>query len=705
MRIWRLCTAALTAVLALGGWSAASAGTFLMPDRDMLMGTSEVVWGITTQANGTAFVLDYGDGSAQSTGTVADRSFIAFNHTYALSGTFTATLCVGAGAAVPGCPGEQATVVVKVYNGGLLSAYDLRNLNINRAIENGFRYLWTSQTNRTNFDTTDTTNWVADYPLTAASLAVLSFENHNYKVPNNNNTPTGLYERFLVQRGLNYIFSNLAAQPLNVQGSAVAPDTLRDPCVGPGIEAAPCTGYRANADSYLGYSTATAALAIAGSGTPARMAGNFGPVNGKAYAEILQRVVDAMAWGQIDGVGCVGRGGWHYQLFNNGCDSSDGSTAGWNILAMLDSQAAGATIPAFVKTEFATYAFPNGFNVGGVAGNDGTFDYNSDGNSASGNRNLGKTGIGMQGLFWTGAPFADPRVASALGAINLRWPTGSTSGDDGWVCGAHAGEGCAYPMFNVFKALKLYGVQTLAASTRAAGPGPIPAGDWYAEYVDYLLTNQVSPTVTTGGSWNFSFSCCGLNGYPPVSTAISELILAPVALVQPDPTLFSSVGLKQGVPLSTADDTNPVSTQHTVTAQVRGTGGVPVPGATVNFSVLSGPNAPKTTGDGVCLPAGCVTPASGDVTWTYTGGPNPGTDVIRANIGNLLSNTLNKIWIVPVNKCDVDLDGKVTQTDLAAIRAANGATASGPNDPRDGNSDGVINVADWRYCQLRLTPQ
>jgi len=66
---------------------------------------------------------------------------------------------------------------------------------------------------------------------------------------------------------------------------------------------------------------------------------------------------------------------------------------------------------------------------------------------------------------------------------------------------------------------------------------------------------------------------------------------------------------------------------------------------------------------------------------------------------------LNKIWIVPVNKCDVDLDGKVTQTDLAAIRAANGATASGPNDPRDGNSDGVINVADWRYCQLRLTPQ
>lgn len=705
MRIWRLCTAALTAALALGGWSAASAATFMMPDRDMLMGASEVVWGITTQANGTAYVLDFGDGSAQQTGNVVDRSFIAFNHTYALSGTFTATLCVGAGAAVPGCPGEQATVVVKVYNSALLSAYDLRNLNVNRAIEDGFRYLWTSQTNRTNFDTVNTTNWTADYPLTAASLAVLSLENHNYRVPNNNNTPTGLYERFLVQRGLNYIFSNLAAQALNVQGTGAVNDAFRDACVGSGIEAAPCTGYRANADSYLGYSTATALLAISGSGAPTRTAGAFGPVNGKSYAEILQRVTDAVAWGQIDGLNCSGRGGWHYQLANNACDSSDGSTAGWNILAMLDAQSAGATIPAFVKTEFATYAFPNGFNVGGVAGNDGTFDYNADVNAASGQRNLGKTGIGMQGLFWTGAPQADPRVASALGAINLRWPTGSTSGDDGWVCGAHGGQGCSYPMFNVFKALKLYGIQTLAASTRAAGPGPIPAGDWYAEYVDYLLANQVNPQATTGGSWTFQFSCCGLNGYPVSATAVAELILAPVALVQPDPTLFSSVGLKQGLPLSTADDTNPVSTQHTVTAQVRGTGDVPVPGATVNFSVLSGPNAPKTTVDGVCVPASCITPASGDVTWTYTGGPNTGTDVIRANIGNLLSNTLNKIWIVPINKCDVNGDNKVDQTDLAVIRAANGATATGPNDPRDGNSDGVINVADWRYCQLRLTPQ
>src|ERR1051326_7714083 len=65
----------------------ASAETLLMPKRDYLMGTSEVVWGGTTQANGTAMVIDFGDGTQSAPGTtVGDRSYIAFNHTYAISG-------------------------------------------------------------------------------------------------------------------------------------------------------------------------------------------------------------------------------------------------------------------------------------------------------------------------------------------------------------------------------------------------------------------------------------------------------------------------------------------------------------------------------------------------------------------------------------------------------------------------------------------
>jgi hypothetical protein len=52
-------------------------------------------------------------------------------------------------------------------------------------------------------------------------------------------------------------------------------------------------------------------------------------------------------------------------------------------------------------------------------------------------------------------------------------------------------------------------------------------------------------------------------------------------------------------------------------------------------------------------------------------------------------------------KCDANGDGSVTSADLLIIRNASGQSASGPDDPRDGNSDGTINLLDLRYCQLR----
>jgi hypothetical protein len=53
--------------------------------------------------------------------------------------------------------------------------------------------------------------------------------------------------------------------------------------------------------------------------------------------------------------------------------------------------------------------------------------------------------------------------------------------------------------------------------------------------------------------------------------------------------------------------------------------------------------------------------------------------------------------------CDADGDQDVDNTDLLIIRNANGQVAA-PGDPRDGNGDGKINVADVRYCSLRKTP-
>jgi hypothetical protein len=257
-------------------------------------------------------------------------------------------------------------------------------------------------------------------------------------------------------------------------------------------------------------------------------------------------------------------------------------------------------------------------------------------------------------------------------------------------------KGCGYGMFNTFKALKLYGIATLPNVNRPAGSVGDP-DDWHADYVDYLIANQTAPLTTTGGQWQspqmyFSSATDNTHG----DTALAELILAPVALITPDPGLFSTVGL------SPQTDTNPVSTPHTVTALVQSANNAPIQGATVGFTVLSGPNAGAS---GTCNPASCVSGANGQVQWTYMGGPNIGNDKIQANIGQLLSNIVDKFWVIPVNKCDADVDGDVDNDDLLIIRNANGQAASGPNDPRDGNGDGVINVADYRYCQLRKTPQ
>jgi hypothetical protein len=186
------------------------------------------------------------------------------------------------------------------------------------------------------------------------------------------------------------------------------------------------------------------------------------------------------------------------------------------------------------------------------------------------------------------------------------------------------------------------------------------------------------------------FSCC--YNSVPFNTAIAELILAPVALVAPDPGLFSTVGL------SPATATNPVGTDHTVTAFAQSTNGAPVPGVTIVFRVLGGSQNAGKTGTG-------TTGADGKTTFTYHDDNGAGVDTIQAFIGaTLSSNVVTKTWVNPTIACDVNGDNKVTNADLVLIRAKSGQAATGPNDPFDANHDGKIDVADVRYCQLRLTP-
>ncbi len=714
---------------------AVSADTLLMPPRDFLKGESEVVWGVSTLPNGTAYTIFYGDGQSDS-GTVSDRSYIAFNHTYQTSGPLTVTLQVGA---------EQATVQVRVFDPATIGSAELRGVNINRAIQNGLRYLWVTQENRAaNFPDGTMTNWNGAYGSHnqgATAFIVYAFHNHGYLLPNNNTAPTGLYERFLVQRGLNYIVDNLlgsryqyvvvgqtcydanwnevpAGDPSAVYcydnyDYVLAPITLglqqpgdRDPCVGPGIEAVPCQGLLV--DDVEGYSTAVAALSLASSGALSRTipAGlgsrNEGFVGGKTFGEILQRLINTLAWGQQDpntsgpnGENtCIHAGGWDYGFYDNSCGRSDGSTVGWNVQALLDAAAAGVAEPTWVKELFVQYALANGENT------IGTLDYVADGDPGYPDwQNIEKSGILGTAHYYAGVPLG----VAVEDYVNSRWNATNDS------CGGSGGGrnlGCAYSMYNVFKSFKLHG--KAAVPNADSTPGGGLDGDWYGEYENWLVANQLSPTSQTGGAWSYgdynyspmAFSCCfdddGSN------TAIALLVLAPVALITPDPAIFAELGLAQRQTESPETfGANPVNIvglpgekTHKVIATARSGNNTPIPGVTISIGVLNGPHVNQSfTG---------TSNAQGQVEFTYTGNKS-GLDQIRAFIGQLNSNTPSNVvqanWFIA---CDINNNGAIDNNDLTLLRARNNQNATGPTDPYDPNRDGRVNVADVRFCQLRI---
>jgi hypothetical protein len=116
-------------------------------------------------------------------------------------------------------------------------------------------------------------------------------------------------------------------------------------------------------------------------------------------------------------------------------------------------------------------------------------------------------------------------------------------------------------------------------------------------------------------------------------------------------------------------------------------------GALVTYS------APMTIEGGSGLLSTSCAPVSGSMF-------PPGSTTVNCASSDLAGNNAFTTFTVTVNptmKCDANRDGAIDQADLLAIRIANGQAASGTDDPRDGNSDGRINVADMRYCQLRIT--
>jgi hypothetical protein len=118
-----------------------------------------------------------------------------------------------------------------------------------------------------------------------------------------------------------------------------------------------------------------------------------------------------------------------------------------------------------------------------------------------------------------------------------------------------------------------------------------------------------------------------------------------------------------------------LGTAHTVTALVKTAQNAPLADTVVTFEVTSGPHAG--------LVGGGLTGANGEATFTYTGTVGAGTDNIRALVGTLESNAVQKNWqatgIVSFSQSNYAVQEDGTGVSITVTRSGS-ATAAGTVD-------------------------
>ena len=211
-----------------------------------------------------------------------------------------------------------------------------------------------------------------------------------------------------------------------------------------------------------------------------------------------------------------------------------------------------------------------------------------------------------------------------------------------------------------------------------------------SSYVAYTSSNPAIATVTTWGQVTAVAAGDALITVtygPPaqgIVTTIPVHVPAPIFLIAPAQLDFGAQNVGNSTSLS-------VTLTNTTTGEL-GIFGVTTTGdySTSNTCSSASPLAVNAT---------CT------ITVTFAPlaiGSNPGS-VRIANDFTSLPVAFRVGGLGAPMKCDANGDGFIDLADLLIIRNAIGQVASGPDDPRDGNGDGAINVSDIRYCSLRLT--
>jgi hypothetical protein len=454
----------------------------------------------------THYYWDYGDGSPAMPWTPISNPYnLGVNHAYngAVGQLFLATLHVRDAAMNE----DQDTYPIEIHQSADMGDKAQLQVRINMAIDRGLWHLHTNMI-RANYGAgapgygQPYGYWSDSYPRAATGTSVDAFQLHGSMVHGDYDGDPYVET---VQRALNYLLVHTYTFNIGMQ-QAGDPDTN-----GNGIGLVCCnSGSAGNTrQTYIG---GICMVAIASSGAPNRVAavGNAN-VYGRTFKDIVQDMVDFFAYGQVDAIRGVYRGGWRYYA-NYG--NSDMSTTQWPPLAMLAAeQIMGCTVPGFVRTELPyflnhTYRPQLDNNNGGYG-----YHYNIQ------YPNITKAAAGMiceeflqltpstsqsQADAKQAALLADPKVQSTIGFIYRHWNDTGTSWNYTKL------HGNSYGMYGTMKALRIPEPDILRVTEYAYWASP-PAQtsnsfDWYftptGQTAQQGLATYCVNTQQSDGSWD-----------------------------------------------------------------------------------------------------------------------------------------------------------------------------------------------------------
>jgi uncharacterized repeat protein (TIGR01451 family) len=329
--------------------------------------------------------------------------------------------------------------------------------DINEAIDKGVAWLAAQQNSSTGYWEDGAEEDV--YRDGPTGLALIKLQERAFELGYTPFDPCYPYKQN-VEKGLTYLFSQMSVIHISTQLHG-NPDTDGDG-----------NGVSVNASTYY---TGIALMAIASSRAPDRVVNLPGsPVNGWKYKEVLQDMVDYMAFGQIDSG--YGRGGWGYS--HNNDEWYDNSNSGYAVsgLGFAESPRYGfnCVIPQFIKDElniWIDYIQADGGDDDGGSG------YSWPGEWV----NILKTGNLVFQMTFAGRDSNDPDFQRALAYIGRTW--NDSSQNPGWR--GNPAEGISphcQAMYCTANGLQYSDINTIDVNSVER--------DWYADFADAIVNAQ-----------------------------------------------------------------------------------------------------------------------------------------------------------------------------------------------------------------------